>query len=182
MDIDDEFIPNLVFDFRDVLLFLIKTIVVAFNPNGLKCDTFKEVPNVNFLAIFFRNPFPKQNLFPIETIVVTGSHSTKFVHDESSQPLRSMGLDVISKLVHDRFTRVFGNRGWGNFGPPFIDCHRLIPNISHESGIFAGSKRVPHLRPKDLIVTWEVTLSFIRRPSVTRVPIDNGVFTVIGSI
>ena len=41
LGIDDEFIPNLVLDFRDVPLLLVKTLVVAFNPNGPKCDTSK---------------------------------------------------------------------------------------------------------------------------------------------
>ena len=55
--INNEIIPNPVLDLRLVPLFMIKHFVVAFNPNGPKCNTPKEVPNLIFFAVFFLESF-----------------------------------------------------------------------------------------------------------------------------
>jgi hypothetical protein len=128
-------------------------------------------------------------LFPIETIVIAGPNSTKFVHDEGSPSPSSPGLDAIPKLMFHRFTSVrhtkntlLGYRSRCNSRPPLINRHRLMPNRPNEGGLFAISKRVPHLRPPEPIVAREVPLPLIRRSRGARVPIDDGIAAGLGSI
>jgi hypothetical protein len=102
LGIQDEFVPNVVFDPSFMALLVVKNLVVAFNPNGQKINAPKEVPNFNHLGtILLGKPFPEENLFPIETIIITQPHPTKFVHDVSGPPPRSLSLDAIPKLMLD---------------------------------------------------------------------------------
>jgi hypothetical protein len=52
LGVNDEFIPNIVFDLRLVPLFMVEHFVVAFNPNGPKCNTAKKVPIFYFIFYF----------------------------------------------------------------------------------------------------------------------------------
>ena len=62
LGVDDEFIPNLMFDLGLVPLFMVENMSIAFDPNGPKHDATKEMPNFDLLAKFLRNPLPKQGL------------------------------------------------------------------------------------------------------------------------
>lgn len=133
MGINDD--PNLVFDLRDVPLFLVKDFIVTFNPNGQKCNASKKVPNENLLAILFGEFFPEQSLFSIETIIIANSNPVKLVHIESSPSPCSRHLDMIPKFMFDRFACVghakgtlLGNRGQGNYSPSLTDHNRFVPN------------------------------------------------------
>lgn len=53
LGVHDEFILNAMLDFRLMPLVTVDNFVIAFNLNGPKCDTLKEVPF--FLIIFLRN-------------------------------------------------------------------------------------------------------------------------------
>lgn len=80
--------------------------IITFNPNRPKHDVVKEVPNLDFLNKVYRNPFPVESLFSMETIIVARSNPTKFVHDESHPPPCSSGFYAILNLMLNQFTSV----------------------------------------------------------------------------
>ena len=104
LGIHDKFIPNAVLNPSFMPLLVVKDLIVALNLNSPKSDAPKEMPNFNLGAILLRKSFPKECLFPIETIVVTCSHSTKFLHDEGGPPPSSPCLDAVPKFMLDRLT------------------------------------------------------------------------------
>jgi hypothetical protein len=83
LGIDDEFVPNTLFDLSHMPLFVIEHFIIALNPDGPKSNAPKEVPILTNFAVFSREPFPKKCLLPVEATIITGSNSTKFVHNES---------------------------------------------------------------------------------------------------
>jgi hypothetical protein len=52
LGVDNEFIPNAMFDPRFMPLFMVEDFVIAFNPIGPKSNAPKEVPNFNILPYF----------------------------------------------------------------------------------------------------------------------------------
>ena len=135
LGIQDELVPNVVFDMRFMPLFMVKNLVVVFNPNGPKSKVSKEVPNFDLRAILLGKPFTEESLFLIETIIVTRFHPTKFIHDVGGPPPHPPNLDTIPKFIFDRLTSIgktkntlFRNGGRGNPCPPFVIRHRLVPN------------------------------------------------------
>lgn len=56
---------------------MIENFVVTFEPNGTKGDATKKVPNFDLVAKFLLDSFPKQRLFPMETIMVASPYPTK---------------------------------------------------------------------------------------------------------
>ena len=63
-------LSNPVFNFRFMPLFVVKNLIIAFNPNSPKGNTSQEVPNFAHFLIPFRDSFPEQGLRPIESVVV----------------------------------------------------------------------------------------------------------------
>jgi hypothetical protein len=97
--VNDESIPNPVLDLRLVPLFMIEHFVVAFNPNGPKCNTPKEVPYLKKKCRIFGNPFSKQCLFPIEPIVIAISNPTKFKHSYCGPSPHPPSLDAVPNFM-----------------------------------------------------------------------------------
>ena len=56
--VNDEYIPNPMLDLRLIPLFMFERFVIAFDPNGSKCNTPKEVPNFILFCIFWES-FPQ---------------------------------------------------------------------------------------------------------------------------
>lgn len=77
LGIHNEFVPDMVFDLRLVLLFVVEHFVIAFEPNGPKRNVTKEVPNFDLFAKLLQDPLPKQSLFPI-----AGPNPTQLMHDK----------------------------------------------------------------------------------------------------
>ena len=46
-------------------------------------------------------------------------------------------------------------------GPPFINCRSFMPNESHESSFLPNPKWIPHLRPVEIVVPWELALPLV---------------------
>ena len=65
----------------------------------------------DFFAIFLRTIFSKQNVFPVEAIVIVGLHPAKFVHDERSPLPCPSSLDAVPKFVFNRFICVSRQKG-----------------------------------------------------------------------
>ena len=107
LGVDDEFIPNTVFDLRLMSLFMAKHLVVAFIPNGPKRNTAKKVPNFDLFAKFLTNPSPKQSLFPMEAIKVADSNPTKLIHDECGPSPSPPNLNAIPNFMFDRFAHIW---------------------------------------------------------------------------
>ena len=85
---------------------MVKNSIIAFNPDGPKSNASKEVPNLNHFSVFFGNPFPKNNFFPVEAIMVAHANPTKFMHDEGSPSPSSPSLNAIPKLMFNRFANI----------------------------------------------------------------------------
>ena len=78
---------------------MIEHMVIVFNPNGPKHDATQEVPNFDLLAEFLRDPFPKQGLLPIKTIIIASSNPIKSVHNKSGPSPCSPCLDAVPKCM-----------------------------------------------------------------------------------
>ena len=50
--------------------FMIKYLIVLFNPNDPKRDAFKEMSYLDHLAKLFRDPLIEHCLFPIEIVII----------------------------------------------------------------------------------------------------------------
>lgn len=94
LSVNEEFIPNTVFDLRLVPLFIVENFVVTYNPNGPKRDTAKKVPN--FLGIF-----PQASLFPLEAIKVASYDLAEIMHYEHGPSPSPPNLDAIPKFMFD---------------------------------------------------------------------------------
>ena len=94
------------FDTRFMPLFMIKNLIIVFNPNGPKGDTSKKMPIFNLGAILLEKSFPKESLFSIHIIIVVRPHPTKFMHDISNPPPRHSSLDAIPKFMLDQLTSI----------------------------------------------------------------------------
>ena len=108
-----------------------------------KINAPKEVPNFDIFAIFLRNPFPEDDLFPIKAVIIAGLDPTKFVHNEHGPSPRPPSLNTIPKLMLNRFAHVgkandalLGDRGMHNASPPFINGHCFMPNKPYECSFF----------------------------------------------
>lgn len=166
--IDDNFIPHAVFDLRFMSMFVIENFVITLNPNDPQCNASKEVPNFDLFPILIGNPFPKNGLLPVKTVIIARSESTKLMRTVSGPSPRPLGLDAIPKLVLDRFTCVrmtkwalFGNGGRRNASLPFSDCHHLVLDGPYEGNLLLGPKRAPNLEQVEPVVTGKVTLPLI---------------------
>lgn len=62
--------------FKLVPLFLIEHSSITLTPNSPKGNATEEVPNLKFFGKFLRNPFPREGLFSIEAITITGPNPT----------------------------------------------------------------------------------------------------------
>ena len=87
-------------------LYLAKYFVISFDPNGPKSNAPKKVPNFNHFSISLGDSFPEINLLPIEAIVITGPHPTKFVHDISSPSPCPSSLNAVPKFMFNKFIGV----------------------------------------------------------------------------
>ena len=76
LGVNNESIPNMVLYFSLMPLFMVEHFRIALNPNGPKRNSPEEVPKFEIFTIILRNPFPKHDLLPIETIVITSSNPT----------------------------------------------------------------------------------------------------------
>ena len=99
LGVNDKFIPYLLLNLRFVPMFLVKNFVIAFNPNGPKQSASKEVPYFDHFAFLFGHSFPKQNLFPIEGVIIAHPHPTKFMHNERGSSPCPPCLDAIPKIM-----------------------------------------------------------------------------------
>ena len=147
LSIENKLIPNAVFHPRFMSLFIIEHFVITFHPNGPKSNTSKEVANFDFLAVLLRNSFPKDGLFPIKTIIIARTDSTKFVHNVSCPTPSPSRLIAIPKLVFNGLTRVgkakrtlFGDGCRCNTCSSFDNCNRLVLNGPNKCRFFAGAK------------------------------------------
>ena len=116
-------------------LHVVKNLVNPLNPNNPKCDASEEMPNLDCLTKFLRNPLPKHRLLPIESIIIPGPHPAKIVHNTGSPSPRPPSLDTISKFMFYGFARMrktknalLRNRRRGDADPPFIDDDCFMPN------------------------------------------------------
>ena len=80
-------------------LFVNEHFVILFHSSGLKGNTSKKVPNFDFIAVFFRKSFSKDDLFPIKIIIIARMNSTKFMHDICCPMPSPPSLYAIPKLV-----------------------------------------------------------------------------------
>ena len=103
---NDEFIPNSLLDLGLVSLFMLEHFIVTFNPNGLKHNAPKEVPNFDHFTKLLGGFFPKHHLFPIEVIIVARSNPTKFMHNERAPSPCPPCLDTVPKFMFDRFISI----------------------------------------------------------------------------
>ena len=189
MGIHEKGIPDVSLHLRFMPLFLVENLVVSFNPNRPKSGPTEEVPNFSHLPKLEWNSFTEDALLPIEAIKVAGSNSTKLMHNVSSPSPCPPSLNTIPKLVFYRFTSVrkakdtlLGDASRRNSGSPLVNRHRLMPNRPNEGGLLAATKRVPHLRPKEAVVTGEVPLPFITRPSDVGSPTRDGFPAGLGGV
>ena len=95
LGVNDKVIPNSLLDFGHMPLFLVEHLIITFNPNGPQNNPSKKVPYLNNFVISFRNSFPEQGLFPIETIIITHSYPAKLMHDECCPSPLPTCLDAI---------------------------------------------------------------------------------------
>ena len=114
---------------------MIKHLVVPLNLNNLKRDASKMIPNLNHHAKLLGDPLTEHRLFPIETIVISGLHPAKLVHNTSNLSSRPPSLDAIPKLMFNEFTCVWEakhallrNEGWHNADTQFINGDLFVPN------------------------------------------------------
>ena len=71
--IQNEVIPNEVFDLRFMSLLLVEHPIISLNPNSQKSNAPAKVPNLHFLDKLLWSPAPKKGLFPMETIILTST-------------------------------------------------------------------------------------------------------------
>ena len=65
LGIHDEFVSKVVLDPGFMPMFMIEYFIITLHPNGPKGNAPKNMPNFNFLVIFFGKSFSKDNFFPI---------------------------------------------------------------------------------------------------------------------
>lgn len=113
LDIDDEFVLNLMLDLSFVPLFAVENFDIPFDP---KCNAPSKVPNFDHFTnftMFLRILLSEQNLLPVQAIIVTSSNRTQFMCVSSPRPY---GLNAIPKFVSDRFARVREAKNTFNLG------------------------------------------------------------------
>lgn len=76
LGVQNKIIPNEVFSLRVKPLFLFEHMIITLNPNNPKSNAMEKVPNVNFLTEFLRNHHPKEGLFHVEVIIISGPDPT----------------------------------------------------------------------------------------------------------
>ena len=62
------------FNLESMPLFLVENPIVILNPNHPECIAAEDVPNLDLLDKVLRDPFPKESLFPMETIIIACSN------------------------------------------------------------------------------------------------------------
>jgi hypothetical protein len=82
------------FDISLVTLFLVKHMIITFNPNNPNNNAMKEVPNLHFLDELLRNSLPKNFWTPHDSCVMKVAHC------------QATGLITIPKLVSSQFACV----------------------------------------------------------------------------
>lgn len=70
--VQKEVILDEVFDHTFMPSFLAKHMVITLNPKSPKNNATEEVPNLHFLGKLLRSSLPKEGLFPMKTILITG--------------------------------------------------------------------------------------------------------------
>ena len=120
---------------RLVLLFMVKNLVIPFNPNNPKRNASKKMSYFDHLTKLLRDPLTKHCLFPNEIIIILSPHPAKLVHDTSSSSPRPPSLDTIPKLMLNGFDSVRETKHallrkgcLCDAGPPLINGNRFVSN------------------------------------------------------
>lgn len=101
--VNDKLVPDSLLDLRLMSLFMVKKIIIAFDPNEPQHNASKEVPDHDHFVEFICNYSLKQSLLPIEAIIIADSNPTKFVHNECGQLPNPPSLNTIPKFMFDCF-------------------------------------------------------------------------------
>jgi hypothetical protein len=99
-------------------------VVIAFDPDGPKRNTPKEVPNFHLFAIFWGNLFPSSNF-------------AKFMHNKRGPPPCPPSLNAIPKFILDRLVCareakniLLGYWSHHNASPPLIYNNNVCATLS----------------------------------------------------
>ena len=100
--VHNKVVPNEVFHFGLMTLFMVKHAIISFNPYRPKGQASKEVPNVDLLSKLLRNSFPKE-VFASDS---NCHNPSKLTHDEGGPPPSMPCLNAIPKLVFNRLASI----------------------------------------------------------------------------